>query len=118
MGMGNQLIEAVAPYVLEAFTALMVALGAYLTAWLRARTQRLIVQQAADEVEAESHRDELLRGAAKRDRAIGLASERMSSVTLRPGAGRLERLVDDAVPRARRITPSDFPPPDTDEPET
>lgn len=98
--MGEDIIKALAPYLLEAAIGLVAALGSYVAAWFRTREQRLVVQQATDEVEAEGHRDPTMRGERKRARAITLVGQRMGTLTL-PGAVRLDQLLDDAVPNSQ-----------------
>lgn len=97
----EELITALAPRLLEVLPGVLGALGTLVVTWLRARAQRLVVQQATDEVEVESRGDPTMHGDVKRDRAIKLAAKRFGALTL-PGTTRLEKLVDKASTESRR----------------
>jgi hypothetical protein len=98
--------EAVEAAMIQALLVLIPLATAWAGAWLRARTQRQVVQQAAEEAEAEGHRHGL-RGAEKKEMALTLSSTRLGAFT-RPSPERLDEMVEDAVPEAKRTVP---PPP-------
>ncbi len=102
--MGDDILKALAPYLLEAITTVVLALGSYVAAWFRAREQRLVVQQATDEVEAEGHLDPTLRGEYKRLRAITLVGERLGSLTM-PSPQKLADMVEAAAPKSQFSIP-------------
>lgn len=99
MGFLESLWRAVEPHVIEALVAIITAATPLVVAWLRARRQRLVVDQATREAEARGYR-EGLEGAEKRAHAAKLAKERMGPLT-RPGDDTLETLIDRSLPQAR-----------------
>ncbi len=97
------MLEALEPFIVQALMALGTAATAWAVQWFRARTQRLVVEQATIEAESMGHRTGA-KGVEKRDFALTLSATRLNSLT-RPSPERLEELVEKAVPGARRSVP-------------
>ena len=99
MGVWNE----VAPYLVQGLIAIITAGVPLVVALFRARTQRLVVEQATAEAEARGHR-EGLRGGKKKTLAVTLAGERLGPWT-RPSPERLGTMVEAALPQTRASVP-------------
>lgn len=99
------------PLLANAVIAILTAGVPFLVAWLRSRTQRMVVEQATTEAEAKGHRVPLS-GPAKKQLAMSIAGERLGGWTTLSDE-RLSILVEDVLPQARM---SARPPPRDEEP--
>ena len=100
--MGNAW-QAVELYLVQGLIAIIGAGVPFVVAWFRSRTQRLVIEQAATEAEALGFR-EGMSGARKKEFATTLATSRMGMLTM-PGKERLDRMVEEALPAARKSIP-------------
>lgn len=100
----DELLAAVAPFLVEGIIGIVTAVSSFVVAWIRAQTQRVVVQQVTDEVEVEGQIDPKLRGDAKRELAAKRATQRMN-VLVRPSPKRMDTLINLAVPKSRTTIP-------------
>ena len=104
------MLEALEVILVQALAVIVPAVSALVVAWLRAKTQKQVVEQATIEAEAAGHRDGL-DGGKKKELALTLSSTRMGAFT-RPSPERLDAMVEEAVPIAR----ASVRPPKSDDP--
>lgn len=93
------MLDDLTPILVQSVSAILAALTPFIAAWLRARTRRLVVEQAATEAEAAGHRDGLS-GAQKKQLAITLSGERLGLFTSMSEA-EIDAMVEGALPQAR-----------------
>jgi len=86
--------EELEPIITNALAAVIPAAAMWAVAWFRMRTQRQVVQRAAEEAEAEGSRHGLPHP-EKKELALTLSSTRMGLLT-RPSPAKLDAMVDEA----------------------
>ena len=96
-------MEALQAIVVQSLIIIVPLATAWAAQWFRARTQRQVVEQATIEAEAMGHRTGA-KGPEKKSLALTLSSTRLGPLT-RPTTERLEAMVEEAVPGARRSVP-------------
>jgi hypothetical protein len=110
--MSESFANQVLPYLLAAGLPVLAAAGAYLVAWLKAKTAALgVVREVVSEVETFAARPEInLTGAEKRELALRKIAVADPNISPR----RATEMIRQVLPEVRESLPPPEPPPETD----